>query len=201
MLRDLGVDVAIRSEPFDLGQSPALSEDRAHATYDPEALERFWWVLGATQRVLFAFCGHFTGKASPVHLFWHSFDLAHARFSGRHTPLGDADPVTAEAYSHEVIAFGFWPGDHRRTPHPAFYSYTAPEPPGLREEPFTGPGAWQDTGSGSLAVLPYDEVRAAGDPAGVRLGFFESAYLAGARRAGWDLEALTRAPGRREPAP
>jgi hypothetical protein len=99
--------------------------------------------------------------------------------------------VTAEAYSHEVIAFGFWPGDNRRTPYPAFYSYTAPEPDQLTAETLS-PGAaeWQDTGSGSLAVLPYDALRLAPDPSSALLAFFESGYRAGATRAGWDMTAF-----------
>jgi hypothetical protein len=127
-----------------------------------------------------------------VHLFWHSFDLAHGRYSGRAAPpLPGADPVTAEAYSHEVIAFGWWPGDERRTPFPAFYSYTAPEPAGLREAPLRPAGAaWQDTGSGSLAILPYDEIRGEADPAAALLEFYESAYRAGAEAAGWDVEGF-----------
>ena len=125
-----------------------------------------------------------------------TFDLAHARSSGRPAPVAPtADPVTAEAYTHEVIAFGFWPGDERRTPYPAFYSYTAPEPEGLADRPLEPPAAeWQDTGSGSLAVLPYDAVRESADPAATLLAFYESAYSAGAQSAGWDLEQLTRRP-------
>jgi hypothetical protein len=132
------------------------------------------------------------GKASPVHLFWHSFDLAYARYSGRPAPSTEAsDPVSAEAYSHEVIAFGFWPGDERTTPYPAYYSYTAPEPDGLPAQPLDPAAAqWQDTGNGSLAVLPYDAVASAPDPDRTLLRFFEAAYLAGARGAGWDVEAF-----------
>jgi hypothetical protein len=138
--------------------------------------------------VLAELASRFNGKASPIHLFWHSFDLAHARFSGRRAPVPEGiDAVSAEAYSHEVIAFGFWPGDDRRNPYPAFYSYTAPEPDRLAAEPLEpAQAAWQDTGSGSLAVLPYDAVRATGDPHRTVLGFYESAYRAGAGRAGWD---------------
>jgi hypothetical protein len=193
-LAELGVHPEIRPEPFDLGDSPPFAQDTVHAAYDADAVERFWRVLAATERVLTAFAGGFTGKASPVHLFWHSFDLAHARYSGRRAPVApDADPVTAEAYSHEVIAFGFWPGDDRRTPFPAFYSYTAPEPPGLASHPLGPPAAaWQDTGAGSLAILPYEDVRTAADPAGVLLDFLEHAYRAGAASAGWDLEDLAR---------
>ena len=199
-LGELGIRAEIHPEPFDLGDSPPFAQDTVHSSYDADAVERFWQVLASTERVLTAFSGGFVGKASPVHLFWHSFDLAHARYSGRRAPVAaDADPVTAEAYSHEVIAFGFWPGDDRRTPFPAFYSYTAPEPPGLTGHPL-GPAAaaWQDTGAGSLAILPYDDVRTAADPARVLLDFFEHAYGAGASCAGWDLDELARtAPGRR----
>ena len=105
--------------------------------------------------------------------------------------MPEADHVTAVAYSHEVIAFGWWPGDDRRTPYPAFYSYTFPEPGGLREHPLApGDAVWHDTGSGSLAVLPYDAVRAHDDPAAAVLAFYESAYRAGVAAAGWDTEAL-----------
>jgi len=202
-LGELGVRADIHPEPFDLGDSPPFARDTVHDAYDAEAVERFWQALSSAERVLTEFSGRFAGKVSPVHLFWHSFDLAHARFSGRRAPaIPGADPVTAEAYSHELIAFGFWPGDDRRTPYPAFYSYTAPEPSGLREQPL-GPAAaaWQDTGNGSLAVLPYDDVRTAADPRVVLLDFFEYAYLAGARLAGWDVDGLAHPPAVAAAAP
>jgi uncharacterized protein DUF5996 len=191
-LRGVGVEATIRPEPFDLGDSPAFPQDTVNDSYDAEAVERWWRILRLTDQVLARFASRFNGKTSPTQLFWHSFDLAHARYSGRPAPaLEGADPVTAEAYSHEVVAFGWWPGDDRRTLYPAFYSYTAPEPGGLADQPLSPPGAgWQDTGTGSLAVLPYDEVRAAPDPAATLLDFFQSAYLAGARAAGWDTEAF-----------
>jgi hypothetical protein len=203
-LARIGVSVDIHEAPFDLGDSPSLAEDRVNATYDADAVTRYWQVLAATQRVLDRFRGSFVGKASPVHLFWHSFDLAHARYSGRPAPVAaDADPVSAEAYSHEVIAFGFWPGDTRRTPYPAFYSYTAPEPEGLADQELgVDAAAWQDTGSGSLAILPYEDVRTADDPSATLLAFFEAAYRAGATTGGWDLDAFARrdaAHGRRQP--
>jgi len=193
-LAEVGVDVAIHPEPFDLGESPAFPADTVHDSYDADAVQRFWTVLRRTDGVLATFASRFNGKASPTHLFWHSFDLAHARFSGRRAPpIEGADPVTAEAYSHEVIAFGWWPGDERRVAFPAYYSYTAPEPGGLRDQPLAPAEAeWQDTGNGSLAVLPYDAVRSARDPEGVLLSFFESAYGAGATAANWDTTALAR---------
>jgi hypothetical protein len=199
-LDELGVAVDIHPEPFDLGDSPALSADRVNASYDADAVWRYWRTLAVAQRVLDRLRSDFAGKTSPVHLFWHSFDLAHARFSGRRVPVGDVDRVTAEAYSHEVIAFGYWPGDERRTPYPAFYSYTAPEPAGLDQRPLVDGARWQDTGNGSLALLPYDEARGRADPEAATLEFFRAAYRAGATAAGWDLDALATGPGRRHPA-
>ncbi len=193
-LSKVGVEVDIHPQPFDLGDSPALNEDRINASYEPDAVARYWRILGSTQRVLDTFRGPFLGKASPVHLFWHSFDLAYARYSGREAPVSEnVDPVSAEAYSHEVIAFGFWPGDEKTTPYPAFYSYTAPEPDGLAQQPLVSEAEWRDTGNGSLAVLPYDAVRGSSDPDAMLHDFFDAAYRAGAETAGWDTDALTRA--------
>jgi hypothetical protein len=134
------------------------------------------------------FAGWYCGKSSPVHVFWHSFDLATSRFSGtRAQARSGVDPVTAEAYSHEVISFGFWAGDSTN-PFPAYYSYIAPEPLGLRGQPlFPQRAEWAAQGSGSLAVLRYDDVRGAPDPKATLLGFLQSAYEAGASLAGWDL--------------
>jgi hypothetical protein len=126
-----------------------------------------------------------------VHHFWHTFDLAHTRFSDRHVDQpATADPVTREAYSREVISFGFWFGDDRFG-EPAFYAYTAPEPAGLADEPLRPAAAWWDPRDDShLAVLRYDDARAADDPRGRVLDFYESAYQAGARFAGWDIGRL-----------
>jgi hypothetical protein len=191
-LNDVGVDARIHAYPFDLGDSLPFADDTQHDSYDAGAVERFWTILQHTDAALATFRSRFNGKASPTHLFWHGFDLAHARYSGRRAPpIEGADAVTAEAYSHEVIAFGWWPGDDRRTPYPAYYSYTAPEPAGLRDQPLApGAAAWQDTGNGSLGVLPYDAVRAAADPAAALLAFYESAYRAGTTAAGWDAAAF-----------
>jgi hypothetical protein len=102
----------------------------------------------------------------------------------------EVDPVTREAYSHEVISAGFWFGDDIFA-DPAFYSYTAPEPPGLIEEPLSpAEASWVPRGGSHLAVLRYDDARAAADPRATVLAFLESAYLAGARQAGWDIDKL-----------
>jgi Family of unknown function (DUF5996) len=200
-LHEVGVEVQINPRPFDMGDSPAFPDDTINDSYEADAVERYWRILRLTDHLLARFASDFAGKASPTQLFWHSFDLAHARFSGRRAPaIEGADPVTAEAYSHEIAACGWWPGDDRRAPYPAFYAYTAPEPAELRAQPLRPDRAeWQDTGNGSLAILPYDDARAAGDPAATVLAFFESAYRAGAGTAGWDLEELAARNGSPRP--
>jgi len=193
-LDEVGVDVTINAKPFDLGDSPPFPDDLQHDSYDAEAVERWWQILRLTDHTLARFASGFTGKASPTHLFWHSFDLAHSRYSGRPAPpVEGADPVTAEAYTREVIAFGWWPGDDRTTPFPAFYSYTWPEPEGLHAQPLAPAEAvWQDMGRSSLALLPYDAVRESADPAATLLAFYQSAYDAGALTASWDVALLGR---------
>lgn len=191
ILGALGLEVEIRPVPFDLRPPTPFAEDIGHAAYDPGFAHRWWLILSRIAPVFETFAGRFTGKTSPVHLFWHSFDLAVTRFSGRRAPdLGAVDPVTRAAYSHEVISFGFWAGDDR-VPAPAFYSYTAPEPTGLTDEPLRPDAAlWDDTGRGYQALLLYEEMRTTPDPRAALLDFFESAYQAGARTAGWDQAEL-----------
>jgi Family of unknown function (DUF5996) len=186
-LQALGVDVAIKESPYGVPMTTPFPQDGEHASYDPDAVERFWRILGWSDEVFEEFAGWFCGKTSPVHLFWHSLDLAVTRFGGKRAPaLPDADAVTREGYSHELVSFGFWAGD-RNVREPAYYSYTAPEPPGLRERPLRPPAArWTET----LALLPYEAVRAADDPRAALLEFLESAYEAGAEAAGWDRRDL-----------
>jgi hypothetical protein len=186
-LDHFNVQTRIIDRPFDLEPATPFSQDVEHASYDPEYANRFWRVLVQADRVFQRFRGRFSGKSSPVQLYWHSLDLAMTRFSGKLVELpGNVDPVTREAYSHEVISFGFWAGDPK-TPAPHFYSYTAPEPTGLTEQPLEPSSAyWSRAGSGSLALLPYEDVRQATDPDATLLAFLESAYSAGCRTAGWD---------------
>src|SRR5215210_2862241 len=195
LLGELGVAPRLDPYPFGVPMKVPFSQDTEHRAYDPTAVHRFWTVLRWNQAVFGEFAGWFCGKTSPVHLFWHSLDLAVARFSGRRAPARpDADPVTAEAYSHELISFGFWAGDSA-TPFPAYYSYTAPEPPGLADcvlKP--GTAAWQPvSGDSHLAILPYEDVRSAAEPWTTLLEFLQSAYEAGATSAGWDVAELTTA--------
>jgi hypothetical protein len=190
-LRRLAVDVAIRETPFGVPMTTPFPDDDEHAAYDREAVVRFWRILDWTDSVFEEFAGWYCGKTSPVHLFWHSLDLALTRFGGRRAPaLPDADPVTREAYSHEVVSFGFWAGD-KNVREPTFYSYTAPEPADLRGQPLRpGQARWADQGGGSMAVLPYEAVRTAADPKATLLAFLESSYDAGATAAGWDRAEL-----------
>jgi hypothetical protein len=185
------VDIAI-PRPFDLPDTARpFAEDTEHATYDPAHANRYWKILSQVALALEEFAAGFSGKASPVHHFWHTFDIAHSRFSGRRIDRSaQIDPVTREAYSRELISFGFWFGDDTFT-EPAFYSYTAPEPEGLAGEPLTPASArWVPHRDSHLAVLPYDAARAESDPRGAVLAFYESAYQAGAARAGWDIAGL-----------
>jgi hypothetical protein len=187
----LGIDVTIRETPFGVPMTTPFPEDREHASYDRDAVERFWRILDWTDEILEEFAGWYCGKTSPVHLFWHSLDLALTRFGGRRTPVPPtAGAVTREAYSHEVVSFGFWAGDQKMR-EPSYYSYTAPEPAGLREQPLAPAQAfWAEQASSSLAILPYEAVRAAADPRRTLLAFLESAYQAGAGLAGWNLDDL-----------
>jgi len=186
LLRAHGVEVRIWPRSYGIPTIDVrLDEDRTHASYDAAAVERFWTALSFSADVFARYASGFTGKASPVQLFWHSFDLATARFSGREAPPREgANLVERRAYSHEVISCGFWPGDEA-TRFPAYYTYTAPQPPGLEAVPLHG-GSWVPLPSGThLGVLPYDDVRNAADPGDALLAFLRSAYDAGARTARW----------------
>jgi Family of unknown function (DUF5996) len=201
-LAELGITVAIaHPHPYDLPDAGRpFAADTEHASYDPAWVSRYWRVLSQVNLVLEEFAARFSGKASPVHHFWHTFDLAHTRFSDRHVDQPPtADPVTREAYSREVISFGFWFGDDRFAA-PAFYAYIAPEPAGLADQPLQPAAAWWDPRGGShLAVLRYDDARTTSDPRGSVLGFYESAYQAGARLAGWDIQRLASPGGITDP--
>jgi Family of unknown function (DUF5996) len=190
-LSSLGIAVSIRPVPFDLRDAIPFAEDTAHASYDPFWVTRYWVVLSQVALVLEEFAGRTYAKTSPVHHFWHTFDLAVTRFSDRLVPQPPgADPVTREAYSHEVISAGFWFGDDN-VPEPTFYAYAAPEPAGLADEPLRPQAArWIESRGAHLAVLPYDAVRTERDPRATALDFYESAYVAAATRAGWDIDRL-----------
>src|SRR5437764_1153423 len=150
-LSELGVDVEIKEHPFGVPMTTPFPEDREHAAWDRAAIESYGRILDWTDRVFEEFSGWFSGKTSPVHLFWHSLDLAVTRFSGRPAPPIAADAVPQEAYSQELISFGFWAGDDN-VPDATYYSYTSPEPDGLRDQALPV-GEWIEFRNGSLAVL------------------------------------------------
>ena len=149
LLSALGVDVALTNRPCELPDAIPFSSDRVHSAYDPKAAHAFWRTLVSADRVLKLFRTGFIGKASPVHFFWGSFDLAVTRFSGRRAPLhpggvpGLSDRVVREAYSHEVSSAGFWPGG-AAYPHAIFYSYAYPEPPGFRAAKVSAPAHFDE---------------------------------------------------------
>jgi hypothetical protein len=195
LLDELGVRTDIWPVPVELPDAIPFPEDRVHASYDAEAVTRFWRALVLIEGVFERFRAGFLGKASPVHLFFGAQDLAVSRFSGRAappytTPVPNCGPhVMAEAYSHEVSSAGFWAGPPGL--EGTFYSYAYPEPDGFRTARVAPDGAhWDD----QLAefVLPYEAVRAAADPAATLLSFLTSTYRAAADAAGWDRSVLER---------
>jgi hypothetical protein len=192
-LRSMGIEIKIDRVPAEFDDLTPYDEDHHHASYDKDAIERFHRILVASDRILKKFRSRFLGKCSPVHFFWGSFDLAVTRFSGRRAPeQPNADHMTREGYSHEVISCGFWPGDRRfKGSDAAFYAYTAPPPAGLGNEPVKPQAAYWDPQMGEF-FLKYDAVRTAPDPEAAILDFCQSTYEAGARLANWDRKAFER---------
>jgi hypothetical protein len=189
VLRAVDIDVKIWPKPVEIPDPIPFPDDVVHASYDPEPVETFHRILQRVDSVFKEFRGGFVGKASPVHFFWGSFDLAVTRFSGRRAPEREgADSITREAYSHECSSAGFWPGSGL-VADPAFYSYTAPEPEGFREFPVRPPGAFYHPELREF-VLMYDEVRKAASPEGLLREFLQSTYEAGAIAGKWDRAAL-----------
>jgi Family of unknown function (DUF5996) len=188
-LRSMGVTVTINTKPQEVADATLFEQDYRHAAYDQEYAHRFWRILLSTDMVLNEFRSRFIGKSSPVHFFWGSFDLACSRFSGRPAPARKG-VITSEAYSHEVISAGFWPGGGA-IDNPAFYSYTAPAPLGLDRE-VVRPNAAFWNSAVSEFILMYDDVRTAESPRAALLEFLESTYAAGAKLAKWDRKALER---------
>jgi hypothetical protein len=192
-LKEVGIEPHILPLPYKCGSTIPFAEDREHKDYEPEMVHRAWTALVAVDRVLQEFRSRFVGKCSPVHMFWHSFDLAVTRFSGRAAPnSNNPDPVGREAYSHEVNSAGFWFGDPN-FPEPAFYCYAAPAPTGLSEQRLSPePAFWAEQNGSPMALLRYDDLRQMDDPKQALLDFLQSSYEAGANCAGWDRAALER---------
>ncbi len=199
-LAALGITVRINQTPSEIENAVRFSEDRAHASYDPDFANRHFRVLAATHRVFAHFRTGFLGKASSVHFFWGSFDLAVTRFSGRSAPLlassgrpGLSLAVAREAYSHEVSSAGFWPGDET-IDYPAYYSYAYPEPDGFAAAKVRPAEAFYSKDYGQF-LLPYDVVRKEADPEATLLEFLQSTYDAAANLGKWDRKALECALG------
>jgi hypothetical protein len=198
-LTELGIAIEIDQMPNELPEPIRFSQDTRHASYDPDAVQRFFQILVNADRVFKQFRTGFLGKASPVHFFWGSFDLAVTRFSGRRAPRHPGgvpnlpDAVACEAYSHEESSAGFWPGSGA-IDYPAFYSYSYPEPPGYRTTRISPDAAFFSETLGEF-ILPYDAVRTADDPDKALLEFLQSSYEAAANAGKWDRDALECPPG------
>ncbi|MEP6926078.1 MAG: DUF5996 family protein [Ginsengibacter sp.] len=186
----LNIPVKIIATPYDVPaeKKPFYQIDNFHF-YQPEYIERFWRILVWVSQVFDKFGGRFYGKTSPVQLYWHHMDLVVTRFSGRKTPPLPHEAKTADkdAYSHEVISFGFWAGDEKMRA-PAFYCYTYPSPEGLAQQALQPATAkWQDNNGSPMAMLMYDDIYNKENPEELLLSFMESAYTAGATLAGWNM--------------
>jgi hypothetical protein len=187
----MGVHVRIWSMPVEIPAPIRFEEDTVHAEYDAAAANRFWRVLLAIAPVFEEFRCDFVGKCSPVHFFWGSFDLAVTRFSGERAPeRPGADAMTREAYSHEVISHGFWPGSGA-VQEPAFYAYAVPQPEGFPRAAVR-PAAAYYNGELSEFILPYEAVRTSASPEADLDAFFRSTYDAAADLARWRRTALER---------
>jgi len=193
ILLALGIEVAINPLPQEVATPIRCDEDHEHASYDTEAVNRWWRIMVQSDRVLQQFRAEFLGKCSPVHFFWGSFDLAVTRFSGRRAPARPgADRMTREAYSHEVSSCGFWPGTSGGpVQEPAYYAYSAPAPPGFAAAVVRPAAAVYNQDLGEF-ILPYEAVRTAADPDAALLDFTRSTYAVGATLANWDRTALDR---------
>ncbi|HXX43302.1 MAG TPA: DUF5996 family protein [Candidatus Acidoferrales bacterium] len=190
-LASLGIHAKIWPMPVEIPNPIRFDHDTVHASYDPAYANRCWRVLTSVDRALKEFRGHFIGKASPVHFFWGSFDLAATRFSGRRAPeRPGADRMTREAYSHEVSSVGWWPGGGEVT-EPMFYSYAAPAPEGFSEAAARPAQTFYHRQLGEF-LLPYDAVRTSSDPAATLMEFAQSTYEAAANLAHWDRAVLER---------
>lgn len=193
VLNKAGLKTKIIAKPFDIpGIEKPFGELEQYNTYQAEYARRFHEVLLFTDRVFKKFKGRSYAKTCPVHLYWHHFDLTMTRFSGKQAPEmpAEASQVEKEAYSHEVISFGFWAGDDK-VREAAYYSYTYPLPEGIDQEPLQPEAAqWVESNGSPMAFLTYEAVRSAPNPEQALLDFLESSYQAGAKRADWPVEEL-----------
>lgn len=189
-LQAIGLPEKIWTTPVEIPTPIPFERDVVHHTYDPEAANRLWRILLQVERVFAISRSRFLGKCSPIQFFWGSFDLAVTRFSGRPAPPREGPSFMRDAYSHEVISHGFWPGSDPIF-EPAFYAYAVPEPDGLRSA-HVRPDAAYYHGSLNEFILPYGAVRTASSPEEAILNFIDSTYAQAATLAGWDRAVLER---------
>ena len=189
----LGIDVDILARPVEVPEAIPFQKNEENASYDDQAIRKFWLALVQADRVFSQFRARYLGKCSPVHFFWGAFDLAVTRFSGREAPTHPggvpncADWVMEEAYSHELASAGFWPGTGLG--EAAFYAYAYPEPDGYRKADIQPAAAYFHDDLGEY-VLPYSAVRKSPNPDAALLNFLQSTYEAAADNGGWDREKL-----------
>ncbi|MEN0006700.1 MAG: DUF5996 family protein [Bacteroidota bacterium] len=191
-LKELGIEPNIVDKPFDLGIEKRFAEITEYRHFDWAYIGKFWKIMLWIDGVMNEFSGRFYGKTCPVQLYWHHLDLAVTRFLGKKGPALDPNARISDkdAYSHEVISFGFWAGDDK-VKEPAFYSYTYPSPEGIDQEKLEpSTAAWVDSNGSPMAFLSFANLLKEEDPRAALLRFFESAYVAGATLAGWDMEEL-----------
>ena len=190
-LHRLGVDVRIWPMPVEVPDPIRFDRDQVHRAYDAQSAHSFWQILVRIKPVLERFRCEFIGKCSPVHFFWGSFDVAVTRFSGRRAPeRPGADAMTREAYSHEGISHGFWPGGGA-VAEPAFYAYAVPEPAGLKDAAVRPAAAFYSRDFNEF-ILPYETVRTAPSPADDLTAFLTSTYEAAATLGSWNRADLER---------
>jgi len=191
-LHKIGIEVDINNKPYDMPIKKPFDKIDEYHHYDRVAIEKFWQINRWVDHVFREFSGRFYGKTCPVHIYWHSFDIAVTRFSGKKAPTmaKDARLSDKDAYSHENISFGFWFGDDN-LPEPAFYSYTYPAPEGINQQQLEpGDAFWAEQHGSPMALLKYHDLIKHDDPKQRLLQFMESAYQAGAKLANWPVEEL-----------
>lgn len=192
IMHKLDISVSIVAIPYDLSIEQSFDKITTYH-YDKAYTKNLWRTMVWINNVFKEFSGRFYGKTCPVHVYWHSFDLAVTRFSGEEAPPMDKDARISDkdAYTHECISFGFWAGDEN-VPEPAFYSYTYPSPEGLEEEAIQPASAeWIDSNGSPMALLKYKDLLETANPRKALLNFLESTYQAGAKKANWDIEKFT----------
>jgi hypothetical protein len=196
MLESHGLPSNFNGKPNEIADAVAFAEDAEPREYRPESAERLLCALASSEPGFDRFRACFTGKCSPVHFFWGSFDLAVTRFSGRPAPPHPggiphlADWVTRESYSAEQSAAGWWPGGNGQ--EAAFYSYAYPGNPSLAEAHIQPAEAFFSKEQGEF-FLPYEAARRAANPPATVLDFLQTTYAAAADLAHWDRPTLERA--------